>query len=81
MVLPSPQMPKLAATLALVSTLVAVQATGTLRVRVALTDASGVATPLPRLVLLVSDEPPTAEPRRLRTNADGTVELKVAPGT
>lgn len=74
-------MPKLAATLALVSTLAAAQATGTLRVRVVLTDASGVATPVPRLVLLVSDEPPTAEPRRVRTAADGTIELKVAPGT
>jgi len=74
-------MPKLAATLALVSTLAAAQATGTLRVRVVLTDASGVATPVPRLVLLISDEPPTAEPRRVRTAADGTVELKVAPGT
>jgi hypothetical protein len=41
MVLPSPQMLKLAATLALVSTLAAAQATGTLRVRVVLTDASG----------------------------------------
>ena len=51
-------MPKLAATLALVSTLVSAQATGTLRVRVVLTDASGVATPVPRLVVLVMvDEP------------------------
>jgi hypothetical protein len=74
-------MPKLAATLALVSTLVSAQATGTLRVRVVLTDASGVATPVPRLVVLVSDEPPTGEPRRVRTTADGTIELKVAPGT
>jgi hypothetical protein len=58
------------------------QAAGaTLRVRVVLTDASGVATPIPRLVLLVSDEPPTGEPRRVRTGADGTVELKVAPGS
>ena len=74
-------MPKLAATLALVSTLAAAQAAGTLRVRVVLTDASGVATPLPRLLLLVSDEPPTDEPRRVRTAADGTVELKVTPGS
>ena len=74
-------MPKLAATLALVSTLAAAQAAGTLRVRVVLTDVSGVATPVPRLVLLVSDDPPTAEPRRVRTGADGTVELKVAPGS
>ena len=68
MVLPSPQMLKLAATLALVSTLAAAQAAGTLRVRVVLTDVSGVATPVPRLVLLVSDDPPTAEPRRVRTD-------------
>ena len=66
---------------ALLSVFAAAQATGTLRVRVVLTDASGVATPIPRLVLLVSDEPPTAEPRRVRTAADGTVELKVAPGS
>jgi hypothetical protein len=73
-------MAKLAAILALASTLAAAQGAGTLRVRVVLTDASGVATPVPRLVLLVSDNPPTAEPRRVRTGADGTVELKVAPG-
>ena len=71
----------LTASVALLSILAAAQATGTLRVRVVLTDASGVATPVPRLVLLVSDNPPTAEPRRVRTAADGTVELKVAPGS
>lgn len=81
MVLPSPQMLKLAATLALVSTLAAAQAAGTLRVRVVLTDVSGVSTPVPRLVLLVSDDPPTDEPRRVRTGPDGTVELKVAAGS
>ena len=71
----------LTASVALLSIFAAAQATGTLRVRVVLTDASGVATPIPRLVLLVSDEPPTDEPRRVRTALDGTVELKVTPGT
>jgi hypothetical protein len=71
---------KLSAALALAVTL-AGQDTGTLRVRVVLTDASGVATPLARLTLLVSDEPPTAEPRRVRTTADGTIELKLKPGS
>ena len=72
---------QLIAILALSLTLAAGQGAGTLRVRVMLTDASGVATPVPRLVLLVSDNPPTDEPRRVRTTVDGTVELKLAPGT
>ena len=72
---------KLTALLALSMTLAAAQGAGTLRVRVVLTDASGVATPIPRLVLLVSDNPPTDEPRRVRTTADGTIELKLAPGS
>jgi S1-C subfamily serine protease len=71
---------KLSVALALVSTL-AGQGTGVLRVRVVLMDASGVATPVPRLTLLVSDDPPTAEPRRVRTTTDGTIELKLAPGS
>ena len=81
MVLPSPQMLKLCATLALVSTLGGRAGRRHAAGPVVLTDVSGVATPVPRLVLLVSDDPPTAEPRRVRTTADGTVELKVAPGT
>lgn len=72
---------QLTAILALSLTLAAGQGAGTLRVRVMLTDASGVATPVPRLVLLVSDNPPTDEPRRLRTTVDGTIELKLAPGS
>ena len=71
---------KLAASFLLLSTLAA-QDAGTLRIRVVLADASGVATPVPRLVLLVSDNPPTDEPRRVRTTADGTIELKLAPGS
>ena len=46
-----------------------------------LTDASGAPIPLPRVVLLVSDNPATNEPRRVRTDANGTVELKLAPGS
>ena len=72
---------KLTALLALSMTLAAGQGDATLRIHVALTDASGMATPIPRLVLLVSDNPPAAEPRRVRTSADGTIELKLAPGS
>jgi len=39
-----------------------------------------VATPAARYGLLLSDDPPTAEPRRLLTGLDGTVELKLRPG-
>lgn len=76
-----PMLTQLAAILALSLTLAAGQGAGTLRVRIMLTDASGVATPVPRLVLLISDNPPTDEPRRVRTTADGTIELKLAAGS
>jgi hypothetical protein len=67
--------------IALVATaLLTAQDTGLLRIRVAMADASGLVTPLPRLVVLVSDDPPSAEPRRVRTSADGTIELKLTAG-
>lgn len=67
--------------LSLLLTLAAVQDAGTLRVRVTLTDAAGVSTLLPRILLLVSNNPSIDEPRRVRTAADGTLELKLAPGS
>jgi S1-C subfamily serine protease len=57
------------------------QDTGVLRIRVVLEDATGAATPIPRVVLLVSDNPATAEPRRVRTSADGSIELRLRPGS
>ena len=51
-----------------------------LRVSVVLTDAEGNATPIPRAQLLISDNPATREPRRVRTGADGTVEITLPPG-
>ena len=62
-------------------TLAVAQDASSLRVRVTLIDPTGAATPVPRLLLLVSDNPPVDEPRRVRTAADGTVELKLAPGS
>jgi S1-C subfamily serine protease len=73
-------LPQLSAGLALLLMLGTAQDASTLRVQVSLVDASGTATPVPRLVLLISDDPPVDEPRRVRTAADGTVELKLAPG-
>ena len=72
---------QLSASLAVFLTLAAAQDASTLRVRVTLVDPTGTATPVPRLLLLVSDNPPVDEPRRVRTAADGTVELKLAPGS
>jgi S1-C subfamily serine protease len=57
------------------------QDTGTLQIRVTLVDATGASTPIPRVTLLISDNPATDEPRRVRTTADGTVELKLKPGS
>jgi hypothetical protein len=51
-----------------------------LRIIVTVTDAAGNAVPVPRAQLLISDNPSTSEPRRVRTGADGTIEVKVAPG-
>jgi S1-C subfamily serine protease len=66
--------------LVLSTALAAEQATGVLRIRVALLDAAGVATPIPRVVLLISDNPATTEPRRVHTTTDGTAEIKLRPG-
>lgn len=57
------------------------QALGVLRVRIVLTDADGAPTPAPRYALLVSDNPASAEPRRIITALDGTVEVKLRPGS
>lgn len=70
-----------AAAVAVVLFALAGQDTGVLRVRVTLLDAAGVATPIPRVMLLVSDNPASTEPRRARTSADGTIELKLKPGS
>jgi hypothetical protein len=52
-----------------------------LRIRVTLADAAQAPTPVPRHLLLVSDNPASAEPRRIFTAADGTVALSLRPGS
>jgi S1-C subfamily serine protease len=74
-------MKKLVAGLVMLSTIVAAQGATTLHVVVVLPDASGAPIPLPRVVLLISDNPATNEPRRVRTDANGMVELKLTPGS
>jgi S1-C subfamily serine protease len=54
---------------------------GVLRIRVTLADAAQVSTPVQRHALLVSDNPASAEPRRILTAADGTTVLTLRPGS
>ena len=55
-------------------------ATSVLHIRVAVADAAGTATPVPRHLLLISDNPPTASPRRVFTGVDGAAEVRLRPG-
>jgi hypothetical protein len=57
------------------------QEAGVLRVKVVLAGDDGTPTPAPRYALLVSDDPPTAAPRRIITALDGTVVVNLRPGS
>jgi S1-C subfamily serine protease len=52
-----------------------------LHVTVMLLDAEQQPTPVPRHLLLVSDNPASAPPRRVLTALDGTADIKLVPGT
>lgn len=56
------------------------QGPGVLRVSVVLTGEGNVATPVRRHLLLISDNPSSAPPRRVFTGADGTVDVRLSPG-
>ncbi|HEX3646019.1 MAG TPA: serine protease [Vicinamibacterales bacterium] len=56
------------------------QALTVLHIRIVLIDAEQKTAPVPRHVLLVSDNPTTAPPRRIVTAPDGTVDVKLPPG-
>ena len=51
-----------------------------LHIKVVLTDATRKATPVPRHALLISDNPPSAPPRRIVTALDGTADVRLRPG-
>src|SRR6187401_2754353 len=51
-----------------------------LHIKVGLPDAGGALVPIPRVVLLVSDNPPSGEPKRIITLQDGTVDVRLRPG-
>ncbi len=54
---------------------------GVLRIKVTLANDAQASTPIRRHALLVSDNPPSAEPRQIFTAADGTVVLRLRPGS
>src|SRR5262245_11906752 len=56
------------------------QALSTLHITVTLTDPTGKTTPVARHALLISDEPPTTEPRRIFTTLAGTADVQLRPG-
>jgi S1-C subfamily serine protease len=56
------------------------QAPGMLRITVSLVDADRAAVPVPRHVLLISDNPSSSPPKRIVTRADGTIEVALRPG-
>lgn len=57
-----------------------IQSLGVLRITVAVAAGDQSAKPVPRHLLLVSDNPSSAPPRRLVTSRDGVVEVRVPPG-
>jgi len=56
------------------------QALSVLHLKVVLVDADRKATPVPRHVLLISDNPTSAPPRQIVTALDGTADVKLRPG-
>ncbi len=57
------------------------QALSTLHIKVALADATQQVTPVPRHMLLISDNPASAPPRQIVTKSDGTADVKLRPGS
>ncbi len=57
------------------------QVLGVLHVKVTLTDATRTSMPIPRHALLISDNPATSTPRRVVTAPDGTVDVRLRPGS
>jgi hypothetical protein len=56
------------------------QTLAVLHIRAVLTDATGLATPVPRHLLLITDNPQTRETRRVLTGLDGTANVRLSPG-
>jgi len=61
-------------------TAIAGQTLVVLHIRAVLTDATGRATPVARHALIISDNPPTTEVRRVLLGLDGTANVRLRPG-
>ena len=59
---------------------IAGQTLAVLHIRAVLTDATGRATPVGRHALILTDNPPTRETRRILTGFDGTANVRLRPG-
>ena len=70
----------LAALLSTIPLTAALQVPGVLYIKVVVVDAEGRATPVPRYLLLISDNPASAPPRRVFTTTEGTADVKLPPG-
>ena len=66
--------------LVLGSSAASAQTLGKLHVTVTLPDATGRITPIAGHALLISDEPPSAPPRRIFTTPAGTIDVSLGPG-
>jgi S1-C subfamily serine protease len=71
----------LASLVAVLSGAASGQELGVLHITVTLTDAAHASVPVPRVALLISDNPATITPRRLVTKSDGTAEIRLRPGS
>jgi hypothetical protein len=70
----------LATLLTVTSRAAAGQEPSILHIKVVLVDADRKPMPVPRHALLISDNPATSEPRRVVTQPDGTVDVRLRPG-
>ena len=70
----------LAMLLTVASRAVAPQDNPVLHIHVSLIDADRKLMPVPHHALLISDNPATAEPRRVVTGLDGTADVRLPPG-
>lgn len=67
-------------TMILAVTGAAAQTPTVLHIKVVVKDADGRSTAVPRYLLLVSENPPAAPPRRVMTTLDGTADVRLRPG-
>jgi len=70
----------LLAALVFVTDAASAQSLGVLHLSVQLPDSGQRLAPVPRYALLISDNPPTASPRRIITGADGTAVVRLPQG-